>query len=136
MMPNVRNRLLFVHCNKDSGQRSLVMFESAQRPLLKYGLVPGSRMEDRTMKKRVLLRESFARFMLYSGTAKAIQKVDSVALLVDCAVQILPLVSDLDIRFIHSPAPADGFLVVAKGPCHRWIQSLHHAPDRSYCHGT
>jgi hypothetical protein len=46
-----------------------------------------------------------------AGTTKILEAQHTpCAPLVDSAVQILPLASDLDIRFIHSPAPADGFL--------------------------
>ena len=41
------------------------------------------------------------------------QKVDRVADLVDCSVQVLPLAADLDVGFVHPPAIADRQLTPA-----------------------
>ena len=42
------------------------------------------------------------------------QEIDSLALLVDGAIEIFPLTSDFDIRFIQPPAIASPFLVFTK----------------------
>jgi hypothetical protein len=58
-----------------------------------------------------LFEEATGRDLVPSGPE---QKIDGVARLIDCAIQVLPLAFDLDIALVHPPAFANRTLMLAE----------------------
>lgn len=81
-------------------QRCLVGAALVHRDLARHSIVPYGLLEEAPGGGCITLGRQ--------------QKVDRLALLVDCPIQILPGAVNLDVGLIHPPAGTDGMLVLSE----------------------
>ena len=88
----------------------IVGFYNSVRLHSKLGNLPPNAFEQKSAIKHPIVVSD----RLDHHTVRAQQEVDRLAGLVDRAVEIFPLTTDLDVSLIHTPAQADWALALAK----------------------